>query len=370
MKKRILHIIPSLERTGTAKQMSLLVRGLDRGAFDVHVAALSSGGIMSAELAAAGIPFTVIGRRWQWDPGAFWRLKNFVYALHPDLIHAWTHAANAYGFAVSRVCGVKCLVVSHRCVDWWKGGVELTMDRHIARRCARVVVNSPGVREFYESRGLPAEKICVISNGVALHGPSPATRGQLLAGLSLPEHSRLVGVMGPLQLQKRIKDAIWAADLLKVIRDDVHLLVLGDGPHRNRLEMFRDQVVICDKVHFLGERSDAERLLPHFDALWSTSAYEGQSNAILEAMASGVPVVATDIPGTRDIIVHQQNGYLVPVGARAGFARYTNNVLNDPALASRIGEAGRQRVREAFGVETMVQRYAELYRELLHPGDT
>ena len=180
--------------------------------------------------------------------------------------------------------------------------------------------------------------------------------------MGLPEESRLIGLVGRLWPQKRVKDAIWAADLLKVIRDDVHLLIVGDGPQRDRLRRFRDQVCIRGKVHFLGERGDVPRLLPHFDVLWSTSAYEGQSNVILEAMASGVPVVATDIPGTRELVVAGETGYLVPVGDRAALAKYTERLLNDAALAGRFSAAARQRVQSEFSVEKMVERHAALYR--------
>jgi glycosyltransferase involved in cell wall biosynthesis len=152
---------------------------------------------------------------------------------------------------------------------------------------------------------------------------------------------------------------------LKVIRDDVHLLVIGDGPHRQRLEKFRDQCQIADKVHFLGHRSDVPRLMPHFDQLWSTSSYEGQSNAIMEAMAAGVPVVATDIAGTRDLVVPEQTGYLVPVGDRAAIAKQANRLLDDRQLAARLGQAARQRMQEEFSVGQMVDRHVRLYRELL-----
>ena len=274
-------------------------------------------------------------------------------------------AANAYGFAADRACGVRNLVVGQRCVDPWKSRLQLAIDRALARRCRCVVVNSEGVRDFYVRHGTPAERVRVIPNGVAPPAAPVTTRRQLLAELELPDSARLIGLVGRLWPQKRVKDAIWAADLLKVIRDDVHLLVIGDGPQRNRLRRFRDQCRIRDKVHFLGERGDVLRLLPHFDALWSTSGYEGQSNVILEAMAAGVPVVATDIPGTRELVVPEVTGYLVPVGDRAAVAKHTERLLNDAALAERLAAAARQRVQSEFSVEKMVVRHAELYREVL-----
>ncbi|MBN1589731.1 MAG: glycosyltransferase, partial [Pirellulales bacterium] len=230
---------------------------------------------------------------------------------------------------------------------------------------SRIVANSPGVKEFYVAKGLSSERIEVIPNGVEPLPPSPITRQALLAELHLPDDARLIGLIGRLWPQKRVKDAIWAADLLKVIRKDVHLLIIGDGPQRSRLWRYRDQVEIRGQVHFLGERDDVARLVPHFDLLWSTSGYEGQSNAIMEAMSAGVPVVATDIPGTRDLVVDGQTGYLFPVGNRAMLAKHTRRILDDAALSERLGEAGRRRMAEEFTVDQMVERYANLYRRVL-----
>jgi glycosyltransferase involved in cell wall biosynthesis len=107
------------------------------------------------------------------------------------------------------------------------------------------------------------------------------------------------------------------------------------------------------------------RWMPHFSLLWLASSYEGLPNVVMEAMSVGVPVVATDISGNRDLVTHGVNGFLTPVGDRAGLARFAHKILEDPALRRRLGEAGRQRVLTEFSVERMIAKHIALYREIL-----
>ena len=159
---------------------------------------------------------------------------------------------------------------------------------------------------------------------------SPLSRAELLAELNLPADAQLIGAVGRLWPQKNYKDLIWAAELLKVVRKDSHLLIIGEGPQRMQLLRWRDNLEIADRVHFLGHRDDVPALLPHLSVFWIGSAYEGQSNAVMEAMSYGLPVVASDIPGNRDLVVDKETGYLFPVGDRATLARVTNQLLDDP----------------------------------------
>jgi glycosyltransferase involved in cell wall biosynthesis len=362
---RLLLIIPTLVRGGAEKQLALLARRLPRDEFDVHVAVLTHSGPLEASLRESGVSVTVIGKRWKFDPLSYLRLRRHIQALKPDIVHTWLFAANAYGRQAANSAGVKHIVAGERCVDPWKSGWQLAIDRMLTGRTEKIVTNSSGVKDFYVSRGLPADKFVIIPNGVDVGAPTPATsRGTLLAELGLPPDARLVGAVGRLWPQKRLKDLIWAADLLKVTRDGAHLLIIGDGPQRPRLERYRDQIEIRDCVHFLGERDDVPRIVPHFDVLWLGSEYEGQSNAIMEAMAASVPVIATDIPGNRDLVANDVTGYLVPVGDRFEFCRRTERLLSDNELRSRFGLAGRERIECEFTVEQMVERHAELYRQL------
>ncbi len=362
---RILHIIPTLDRSGAEKQLVLLAKGLPRDEFDVHVCALSRLGPLADDLQRAGIPVTCIDKQRKFDPPAWWRLRQHIRALRPDLVQTWLFAANAYGRTAALRAGVAHLVASERCVDEWKAWHELALDRRLAKHTDAIVVNSRGVQSFYQQQGIPAEKLRLIHNGVAPLPESKTTSEELLAELELPPGTRLVGAVGRLWQQKRLKDLIWATDLLHVLRDDVHLLVIGDGPQREALVRYARQCQVADHVHFLGMRHDVPRLMAHFDLLWLASSFEGLPNVVMEAMSAGVPVVASDIPGNRELVVSGETGFLVPLGDRAAYARFAHKILEDPALRAQLGSAARQRIACEFTVEAMVAAHAALYRELL-----
>ncbi|MFN0019890.1 MAG: glycosyltransferase [Pirellulaceae bacterium] len=365
---RILQVIPTLVRGGAEKQLTLLATGLRARDWDVHVCVLTHTGPLEAQLRQADVPLSFINKRWKVDPFAYRRLMREMQRLQPDLVHTWLFAANAYGRQAAFAAGVKHVVAGERCVDPWKGSMQLTIDRYLAKRTERIITNSSGVRDFYAGKGIPADKFTVIPNGIAPYSLPPqqsVTREQLLAELGLPPEVRLVGAIGRLWPQKGLKDVVWSADLVNCVNDQAHYLIIGDGPQRLRLERYAEQCDVARNVHFLGERDDIPRILPHLDVLVLASSYEGQSNAIMEAMSAGVPVVASDIPGNRDLVVNGQTGLLVEVGDRADLAQKILMVLGDAALASRFGAAGKERMLTEFSIEKMIDRHEELYRGLM-----
>jgi glycosyltransferase involved in cell wall biosynthesis len=362
---RVLQIIPTLVRGGAEKQLTLLACGLPRDEFDVHVAVLTHDGPFHQTLTAHDIPVTVIGKRRKVDVNAYFSLKKFIADLRPDIVHTWIFAANSYGRAAALAAGVRNVIAGERCVDLWKRWHELAIDRWLARRTKRIVTNSSGVRDFYAARGLPAEKFVIIPNGIETNGDAGGgSRADLLQELGLPDGARMIGAVGRLWPQKRYKDLIWAAELLKAGRGDTHFLIIGDGPERDELASYCLDIKVQDHVHLLGERDDVPRLLKHLDCFWLGSGYEGQSNALMEAMVAGVPIVATDIAGNRDLIVPDETGFLVPVGDAGQFARKTHQLFEEPEIAQRFRDRARQRICDEFSVEKMIERHRKLYLEL------
>lgn len=365
MKKRLVLVIPTMDQGGAEKQLALLAENLPRDEFDVHVCLLTRDGLRSESLRRAGIPVTVIGKRFKADPSALFRLRRTIKELGPDIVHTWLFAANSFGRAAALMAGVPVIIASERCVDPWKSWWHYSLDRYFARRSAAITTNSPGVQAFYARHGIAEDLFHVIPNGI----PEPTTklisRAEAFARLGVPENRKLVLAVGRLWPQKRYKDLIWAAELVASARDDTTLIVIGDGPKRSELLRFRDAVTRPEHAAFVGARDDVPQLLPHADLFWIGSEYEGQSNAVIEAMQAGVPVIASDIAGNRDLVIHDQTGRLVPLGDRAAFARESMDLLVNPDTAQCLAKAAKERISSEFSVQQMVQKHVELYRELL-----
>jgi len=148
------------------------------------------------------------------------------------------------------------------------------------------------------------------------------------------------------------------------LHDNLRLLIIGDGPQREPLYRYARLASDLDHIRFLGERADAERILPHLDCLWNAGENTGPAVAILEAMAAGVPVIASDTPANRELVVENETGHLIPLGTRAGRAaraRAMDHIFNDAELAPRLSTASRLRATQNFDVNSMVAESTNVY---------
>ena len=361
----VLQLIPTLDRSGAEKQMVLLATGLPRDRFRVEVAALTRLGPLAADLEAAGVPVTRIGKRHKADPFALTKLARFLNAKNFDVVQTWIFAANVYGRLAARWARVPVVVTAEMAVDLWKGPVQREIDRRLARWTDRLVGNSRAVVDFYRKVGVPEDRLACIPSGIAAEEPPPVDPTAVRAEFGWAPDAPVVLFVGRLAAQKGVDDLIAALDLLQHVRPDLRSLIVGDGPLRGQLEetahAFR---LLDDAVRFLGHRDDVPRLLAASDLLVLPSLYEGLPNVVLEAMRFRKPVVATAAPGTTEVVIDGETGLLVPLRTPTALAEAIRTVIGDPALARRLGESGRARVEAEFRAETMVARFADLYEQL------
>lgn len=378
--RRVLHIVNTLDDSGAANQLCVLVRELAREGFDVQIATLDSriiplpcreglGESSSGDASHAALnSITSLGRRWNIDPLTLFRLRGLIRHFRPDIVHTWNLDAAMYGgAAVACRARRQRLLIGLNRIEPWAPGWQWFVTRQLARHANRLVTSSPNVSEWYVARGLPADRFTVIPAGVAAARPSDVSREELLRELQLPADARLIGVVGRLVPENRVKDLIWAADLLRVLHNNLRLLVVGDGPMRSQLEEYARLASDLDHIRFLGAQIDAWRIMPHLDVLWNASENGGHSTAILESMAAGVPVVASDTPTNRELVIENETGYLIPLGTRAGRAaraRVTDRVFTDAELRTRLSRGANRHAAEQFGEQRWLQNYSELYAKI------
>ncbi len=362
MKLRLCLIIPTLDEGGAEKQISLLARGLDRTEFDVHVVVLTRTGPREKELLDGGIPVYHIDKRSKLDPFAWLRLRKLLLQLRPDIVHTWLFAANAYGRTAALAAGVPVVLGSERSVDPWKSSYQFWIDKAIAKRTHGLTANSQGTIDFYHQHGVESGQFQLIPNGIESIARSTLTREQACAAMGIAADKKIVISIGRLWAQKGYKDMLWAAELLRVMREDVCYVIVGDGPDRERLELYRDNIRGASQIFFLGHRTDARELLAHCDILWNGSLYEGQSNVILEAMQSGVAVIASDIPGNRELIEHDRTGLLYPLGNVDDLTRLSHLLLNDKSWREKLTKNAQEHVLQEHSIEQMISRHATYYR--------
>jgi glycosyltransferase involved in cell wall biosynthesis len=209
------------------------------------------------------------------------------------------------------------------------------------------------------------DRLLVIPNGISLEDVPPADPAEARAILGLSADTLVMGTVGRLQPVKGTRYLLEAFTQLAAVHEDVVLLLVGDGPERASLQVLAQQLGIAKSVRFLGDRQDVSRCLHTMDVFVLPSIWEGMPNAALEAMAVGLPVVATAAGGTPEVVVDGVTGLLVPPRDPDALARAVARLLRDSDLRRTMGQAGRVRAKQRFSIEETVRRTEELYTTLL-----
>jgi glycosyltransferase involved in cell wall biosynthesis len=348
-------VVGQLSTGGAEGQLLQLARGLDRRRFAPIVYCLSAQVQPNGErLERDGVTLRVTAAR---GVGRVRWLARAFRADQVDLIHAWLYIANAVAWSAARLYRTVPLVTSARNCKV-QGRVSQLANMLAFRGSRSIVANSRDVAEYIVRHyRAPRERIRVVYNGIDTERFRPAPP---VSGAAGP-----IVTVGRLVRQKNHALFLRAAAALAREVEGARFAIVGDGPLRSALEAQAHDLGIADRVEFLGNRVDVEDIVRTASLFWLTSLWEGMPNVVLEAMASGVPVLATDVGGVRELIREGVDGFVVPAGDAAGFARHARELLAEPARCERFRAAARERA-EQFATPRMVKTLARLYDELLH----
>ncbi len=378
---RVLHLITRLI-IGGAQENTMLTAALldpDRYAVDV-ISGPQTGpeGSLIEEVRARGIPLTIEPTLMREinpikDLCALFALYRHIRRGRYAIVHTHSGKAGILGRWAARLAGVSVIIHTvhgwshHDCQHPLVRRLFVLLEQITAPITDKLIVVSSRNTEKGLADGIATpEKYITIRSGIDLdrfrHPNRP--REAVRAELGIPRDAPVAGTVTRLSPQKAPLDFVAAAARVAGQWPDVHFVVVGDGPLRADVEAAMAAQGLTERIHLTGLRRDVPDLMHSFDVFALTSLWEGLPRVLPQAMAAGLPIIATDADGNAEVVVDGVNGYLVPRGDVAALAERMAHLLRDPAQRSQMGQAGRKRVIE-FGVHKMVEDIATLYEALL-----
>jgi glycosyltransferase involved in cell wall biosynthesis len=356
---KILHVDSGREWRGGQAQVLLLLSGLrDRG----HEQILCSPGgspLCEKIRAAGGIDIQPLGIQGDLDARAWLRLSRIVRRFRPEVLHAHTAHAHAIGVAAGRLAGVPARIVTRR--------TGLGVARNAFSRTkylsgvSRYIAISRHVADTLAEGGVDPNRISVVYSGVPpqvrAEGSFSRAREEARRGLGLPAAGPVVALVGALTGEKGHDLAL---AMLSRMRVAAHLVFLGEGPLRTRLESRAGRLGLNNRALFAGFRPDLAALWPAFDLLVAPSRHEGLGTSVIEALGAGVPVLASSAGGLVEVIDNGRGGLVLASEDPESWARKVDELLGSDTELKRLGEAGRARA-EDFTPERMILGTEEVY---------
>ncbi|MDO9528060.1 MAG: glycosyltransferase family 4 protein [Syntrophales bacterium] len=389
MKIKAIHIITRLDKGGSAENTLLTLMGLDREIYDVAlVRGLSTESNMAEDESRAveesvrdvegeGVRVVTIPslvRRIQplYDLKAFFTLIKILRQERPDIVHTHTSKAGIMGRWAAFFSQVPIIThTPHGHVFWGyfgrlKTGIFILLEKISALITDRLVMLTEQEKnDHLHFHIAPEDKFTVVHSGINLDKFSKISvePGVMKRRLGIPEGNLVVGTTGRLTHVKGHRYLIEAAGKIVSFRPDTTFVFLGDGELLDEFKNMAAKFGIEANVKFLGWRSDVTEVMSTFDIFALPSLNEGMGRVLVEAMALGKPIVASDIGGIPDLVVDGENGYLIPVGDVDALAAMIRRLLDDPGKREEMGNAG-QRYAVNFSAEEMMKKIDRLYREL------
>lgn len=373
----ILFLIDYFQRTGgTEKHLAQLIAGLP-DTFRCSVVGFDMGlNPLLDELRARGVPVIHLPVAREYVPNALrqaWRLSRLIRRNRYDIVQTFHQKADTYGALVAWVSGARHLVSSKRDTGALRKPLHVFLNRHLKWLFEAFIVVAEGVRVAVMTNDrLPASRIRTIYNGVDLVrfvAPSSGQRAEARKCLGFAAEDFVVGMVAAFRAEKNYDVFFDALSRAALAIPSLRVLAVGGGPLLAETRGRIGGTALGSRTVFTGEVSDVLRCLWSMDVGCLTSgSNEGFSNAVVELMAVGLPVVVTDVGGNAEAVVHGENGFVVPPRDAAALARALLEVHADPVRAAAMGRASRRLAAERFSLERMCAEHARLYASLCRPA--
>ena len=377
MKAAVLQLIDSFNQGGSERQALQLTRLLvQSGKFKIHLASLSPEGSLRStikDLDLGDIPSFPLNSFY--DANAVKQLTRFVQwlkAARINVLHTHDFYTNVFGMTAGALARLPVRIASMRETAGMRTSTQKRVQRVAYSLAHHVVANSQAVRQVLIADGVPAEKVSVIYNGLDLKRLAPQTfsRAETLGLLGLDSETdpprRFISIVA--NMRHEVKDHrmfLRAARRVVEVVPDAAFLLAGEGELTDSLRELAAELGIHERTYFLGRCERVAELLSVSEICVLSSKAEGFSNSILEYMAAGRPVVATNVGGAAELIREGETGYLVPAGDAEMMAARLIDLLRDPNRSRMMGEAGKRIVEEQFSCEAQLSRTEDLYERLL-----
>lgn len=362
----VLLMIRELNLGGTERQLTEIAKAFDRTRFQPHVGCFRPTGPHAEELAAAGVPVVQFPVHSFTSPKVLLAARDMGRYLREhgiELVHTFDTPANLFGVFTARAYRTPVIISSQRAYR------DLTsrFHRYLARLTDRivdaVVVNCHAVeRHLIADEGVPAHLIHVCYNSIDTERFHPRERW---CPSELTDASLVIGVACELRPEKDLVTLIDAFAQIRECRPGLRLLIIGDGPSEAALKAHCRERGVEGQCRFVPRVVDMERWLPLFDIFVLPSLSEALSNSLLEAMASGCAVVASEVGGNPELVSPGETGLLFPAGDTAALASCLQDLIEDLGLRRQLAEAGMLFVREEFSWRAPVAKLEDLYDRLL-----
>jgi len=363
----VMHLVPLLRVGGMEQGVVKLVNGLDRSRVRSSVVTFNAPDSLALAL-RPDVRLEVLAKRNGNDPRLVLHLHRLLRHHRPHIVHTHSWGTLLEGYMAARAARVPFVVHGeHGTME--EGRVNVVLQRWAWHRVDRVVsVSSRLADRLAERIGFPRERIVTIRNGVDLDRFRAVSREDARRALGLTPSQLVVGTVGRLVPVKDHANLLRAMAILRARGRQPGLVIVGEGPLRVELERLAGSLGLADSVRMLGARPDVESVLVALDVFVLSSKSEGLSNTIIEAMASGLPVVATSVGGADELVEHGRTGLLVPREDPEALAEAVAALLDDAARRGEMGRAGRAKAEREFSLERMLAGYERLYLDLAAGG--